>query len=176
MEGTLLTNIYDTLFSFLYSVYMRGPYRSLDPPSTFAPDVGPPVTCLIPPTPPHLDLTSMLCLGRARLKLFFNLPKAPASLRPFSCSCSSPSTVSTTTVSLPRHALSTIAVSQNDIFNYMSGRWGVSLVHSVLSYLTRNLNLSAITTLFATKSGGSLSISTGYVDSQPSLSTKLQMM
>jgi len=58
------------------------------------------------------------------------------------------------------------------------GALGVSLVHSVLSHtsLTRNLYRSAITTLFATKSGGSLSMSTGYVDLQPSLSIKPQMM
>ncbi|KAI9507088.1 kinase-like domain-containing protein [Russula earlei] len=61
----------------------------------------------------------MLCLGRA--SLVFNPLKVPASLRPLFSS--SPSIVSNTTVSLPRRALSTMADSRNDIFNYTSGRW-----------------------------------------------------
>ncbi|TBU26130.1 kinase-like domain-containing protein [Dichomitus squalens] len=59
------------------------------------------------------------CLGKARL--VFHLLKAPANLRLFFSS--SPSNVSTMTVSLPRRALSTMADSHNDIFNYTSGRW-----------------------------------------------------
>jgi len=53
---------------------------------------------------------------------------------------------------------------------------GVSHVHSVLSHISLTRHVSAITTLFATKSGGSFLMSTGFVDLQPSLSTKQQRM
>ena len=50
------------------------------------------------------------------------------------------------------------------------GALGVSLIHSVLSHtsLTGNFYRSAITTPFATKNGGLLSMSTGYDDLQRS--------
>ncbi|CCM02764.1 uncharacterized protein FIBRA_04872 [Fibroporia radiculosa] len=58
---------------------------------------------------------------QANVSLVFKLLKTPASLRLLFSS--SPSTVSTTTVSQPRRALSIMADSQNDLFNYTSGRW-----------------------------------------------------
>lgn len=67
---------------------------------------------------PHHDLTSayfgMLRLGRASSVVFKKL-KAPASPRPFF-------SISTTRWLL-RRALSSMTESQNDLYDYTSGRW-----------------------------------------------------
>ncbi|KAF8189311.1 kinase-like domain-containing protein [Pholiota molesta] len=61
----------------------------------------------------------MLRLGSASVVL--NRLKVPVSPRPFLSSF--PSSAFTTTCSLPRRALSTMAVSQDNLFDYTSGRW-----------------------------------------------------
>jgi len=49
------------------------------------------------------------------LRLVFKMLKAPASPRPFFAI--------STTRSLPRRALSSMTESQNDLYDYTSGRW-----------------------------------------------------